>query len=144
MNGALKITLAASLVAGLAACGNDDERSGPLGVLAQTAGQVVAQRRAADQPVVAPKSPQEAAAEAPAAGGEAAEAVAEAQEGAPGGVRAVPGRVSGGAQQPAVDEFGQIRLGQQVGGRAQRRQEAQAPGEGHDRRAAQAGGAAAM
>ncbi|SNR45296.1 YjbF family lipoprotein [Paracoccus sediminis] len=64
MNGALKITLAASLVAGLAACGNDDERSGPLGVLAQTASQVVAQRRAADQPVVAPKSPQEAAAEA--------------------------------------------------------------------------------
>ncbi|WP_347138557.1 YjbF family lipoprotein [Paracoccus sp. SSK6] len=64
MTGVLKITLAASLLASLAACGNDSEGNGPLGALAQTAGQVVAQRRAADQPAAPAKSPQEAAAEA--------------------------------------------------------------------------------
>lgn len=64
MNGALKGTLAASLLAGLAACGNDDRGIGALGTLAQTAGQVVAQRRAADQPAAPARSPQDAAAEA--------------------------------------------------------------------------------
>lgn len=64
MNGMTKIALAASLLAGLAACGNDSEGAGPFGVLAQTAGQVAAQRRAADQPAMPAKSPQEAAAEA--------------------------------------------------------------------------------
>lgn len=64
INGALKITLAASLLAGLAACGNDDRGIGALGTLAQTAGQVVAQRRAPDQPAAPAKSPGEAAAEA--------------------------------------------------------------------------------
>lgn len=64
MTGALKITLAAALLASLAACGNDTGGAGPLGVLAQTAGQVVAQRRAADQPAAPAKSPEEAAAEA--------------------------------------------------------------------------------
>ena len=62
---ALKITLAASLLAGLAACGNDEqEDTGVLGVLAQTTGQIVAQRRAEGQPAVPAKSPEEAAAEA--------------------------------------------------------------------------------
>ncbi|MFC3167554.1 YjbF family lipoprotein [Paracoccus fontiphilus] len=64
MNGTLKITLAASLVAGLAGCGNDSEGNGWVGVLAQAAGQAVAQRRAADQPAAPAKSPEEAAAEA--------------------------------------------------------------------------------
>lgn len=64
MRAALKITLAASLLAGLAACGNDDRGIGPLGTLAQTAGQVVAQRRGADQPAAPAKSPEEAVAEA--------------------------------------------------------------------------------
>ncbi|MGN7867949.1 YjbF family lipoprotein [Paracoccus sp. 22332] len=64
MNGALKITLAASVLAGLAACGNDGRGPGPLGMLAQTAGQVVAERRAGGQPAAPAKSPQEAAAEA--------------------------------------------------------------------------------
>ncbi|WP_295048192.1 YjbF family lipoprotein [uncultured Paracoccus sp.] len=64
MNGALKITLAASLVAGLAGCGNDGRGAGPLGTLAQTAGQIVAERRAEGQPAAPAKSPQEAAAEA--------------------------------------------------------------------------------
>ena len=64
MNGALKITLAASLMAGLAACGNDDRGIGALGTLAQTAAQVVAERRAPDQPAASAKSPEEAAAEA--------------------------------------------------------------------------------
>ena len=64
MNGALKITLAASLMAGLAACGNDDRGIGALGTLAQTAAQVVAERRAPDQPAAPAKSPEEAAAEA--------------------------------------------------------------------------------
>ena len=64
MNGALKITLAASLMAGLAACGNDDRGIGALGTLAQTAAQVVAERRATDQPAAPAKSPEEAAAEA--------------------------------------------------------------------------------
>lgn len=64
MNGVLKITLAASLLASLAGCGNDSEGAGPFGVLAQTAGQVVVQRRAANQPGAPAKSPQDAAAEA--------------------------------------------------------------------------------
>lgn len=64
MNGALKITLAASLMAGLAACGNDDRGIGALGTLAQTAAQVVAERRAPDQPAAPAKSLEEAAAEA--------------------------------------------------------------------------------
>lgn len=64
MNGVTKITLAASLLAGLAGCGNDSENAGPFGALAQTAGQIVAQRRAADQPAAPAKSPQDAAAEA--------------------------------------------------------------------------------
>lgn len=64
MNGTIKIALAASLLAGVAACGNN-EASGPLEVLAQTAGQVVAERRAdASQPATPAKSPAEAAAEA--------------------------------------------------------------------------------
>ena len=62
---ALKITLAASLLAGLAGCGNDEqEDTGVLGVLAQTTGQIVAQRRAEGQPAAPAKSPEEAAAEA--------------------------------------------------------------------------------
>lgn len=64
MNGVVKIALAASLVAGLAACGNETEATGPLGVLAQTAGQVVAQRRGASPPATTATSPQAAAAEA--------------------------------------------------------------------------------
>lgn len=64
MSGVLKIALAASLLASLAACGNDSEGAGPFGVLARTAGEAVAQRRSADQPAAPPKSPQEAAAEA--------------------------------------------------------------------------------
>ncbi|VDS10696.1 hypothetical protein PARHAE_03914 [Paracoccus haematequi] len=64
MNGVTKITLAASLLAGLAGCGNDSENAGPFGALAQTAGQIAAERRAADQPAASAKSPQEAAAEA--------------------------------------------------------------------------------
>ena len=64
MNGALKITLAASLLVMLAGCGNDDRGIGPLGTLVKTAGQVVAERRAADQPTAPAKSPEEAAAEA--------------------------------------------------------------------------------
>lgn len=63
MNGTIKITLAASLLAGLAACGNN-EAAGPLDVLAQTAGQVVASRKAANQPAAPAKAPGEAAAEA--------------------------------------------------------------------------------
>ena len=64
MNGTIKIALAASLLAGVAACGNN-EASGPLEVLAQTAGQVVAERRAGDsQPAAPAKSEAEAAAEA--------------------------------------------------------------------------------
>lgn len=62
MNGMLKVGLTASLMIGLGACGN--ESSGVLGVLAQTAGQVVAERRGTEQPVAPPKSPREAAAEA--------------------------------------------------------------------------------
>ncbi|MFC3632117.1 YjbF family lipoprotein [Paracoccus angustae] len=64
MNGVLKITLAVSLLAGLAGCGNDSEGAGPFGALAQTAGQIVAERRASGQPAAPAKSPQEAAAEA--------------------------------------------------------------------------------
>lgn len=64
MNGALKIALAVPLLAVLAGCGNDNQGAGPLGTLVQTAGQVVAERRAAVQPAAAAKSPQEAAAEA--------------------------------------------------------------------------------
>lgn len=64
MNGALKMTLAASLLAGLAGCGNDDQGVGPLGTLVQTAGQVVAERRAPDQSATPRKSPEEAVAEA--------------------------------------------------------------------------------
>ncbi|WP_207103040.1 YjbF family lipoprotein [Paracoccus shandongensis] len=64
MNGVTKITLAAFLLAGLASCGNDSENAGPFGALAQTAGQVAAERRAAKQPAAPAKSPQEAAAEA--------------------------------------------------------------------------------
>ncbi len=64
MNGALKITLAAALLVMLAGCGNDDRGIGPLGTLVKTAGQVVAERRAADQPTAPAKSPEEAAAEA--------------------------------------------------------------------------------
>ncbi|WEF23020.1 YjbF family lipoprotein [Paracoccus sp. S3-43] len=65
MNGTLKITLAATLLAGLAGCGNDGRGLGPFGALVQTAGQVMAERRAeGQQPAAAAKSPQEAAAEA--------------------------------------------------------------------------------
>lgn len=64
MNGALKMTLAASLLAGLAGCGNDDQGVGPLGTLVQTAGQVVVERRAPDQSATPRKSPEEAVAEA--------------------------------------------------------------------------------
>lgn len=63
--GALRVTLAAALLAFVAGCGNDDRGVGALGELAQVAGQAVAQRRAAaNAPAVPPKSPQEAAAEA--------------------------------------------------------------------------------
>lgn len=63
--GTSRMALAALLLAALAACGNDDRGVGALGELAQTAGQAVAQRRAAAQaPAVPPKSPEEAAAEA--------------------------------------------------------------------------------
>lgn len=65
MIGAMRLTMAATALAGLAACGNDDRASGPLDLIAQAAGQVVAERRAGDTPAAAPaKSPQEAAAEA--------------------------------------------------------------------------------
>ncbi|MBC9246947.1 YjbF family lipoprotein [Paracoccus sp. 11-3] len=67
MNGAIKITLAASLLAGLAACGNttgDDGDMGALGIATQTAGQILAQRRQSEQATAPAKSPQEAAAEA--------------------------------------------------------------------------------
>lgn len=65
MNGAFKFALAAALMGGLTACGNQDEAGGgPIGALAQTAGQVVAARRAPAQPATPPKSPAEAAAEA--------------------------------------------------------------------------------
>lgn len=64
MNRALKITLAAAALTGLAACGNETGGGGPLGALAETAGQVVAERRAPDQPAGPEKSPAEAAAEA--------------------------------------------------------------------------------
>lgn len=67
MNRAIKITLAASLLAGLTACGNttgDDGDVGALGVVTQTAAEMIAQRRQADTAAAAPKSPQEAAAEA--------------------------------------------------------------------------------
>ena len=64
MNGVLKMTLAASLLTGLAACGNDSEGNDWVGVVAQTASQVVAERRAATQPAAPAKSPEEAAAEA--------------------------------------------------------------------------------
>lgn len=64
MNGTIKLTLAASLLAGVAACGNN-EASGPLEVLAQTAGQVVAERRAdGGQPATPAKSSEDAVAEA--------------------------------------------------------------------------------
>jgi hypothetical protein len=63
MKGTLKITLAASLLGTLAACGNDQD-TGVFGVLSQTAGQVVADRRAPAQPAATPTSPQDAAAEA--------------------------------------------------------------------------------
>lgn len=65
MNGTIKIALAATLLAGVAACGNNNEAASPLEVLAQTAGQVVADRQAdASQPAAPAKSPPEAAAEA--------------------------------------------------------------------------------
>lgn len=67
MNGAIKITLAASLLAGLAACGNttgDDGDMGALGIATQTAGQILAQRRQSEQTATVAKTPQEAAAEA--------------------------------------------------------------------------------
>ncbi|WP_022706615.1 YjbF family lipoprotein [Paracoccus zeaxanthinifaciens] len=59
---AVKLTMAATALAGLAACGNDTAATGPLGVLAQTAGQVVAERRA--EPAAPAKTPAQAAAEA--------------------------------------------------------------------------------
>lgn len=63
MNGVVKITLAASFLAGVAACGNDGTGTGPFGLIAQTAAQTVAQRREPAQPAPA-RSPQDAAAEA--------------------------------------------------------------------------------
>lgn len=59
--------LLAGLLGVLAACGNgssDEAGNGPLGVLAQTAAQIVAERRSPDAPSTPPKTPQEAAAEA--------------------------------------------------------------------------------
>ncbi|RJL05785.1 YjbF family lipoprotein [Paracoccus siganidrum] len=66
MNGAFKITLAAGLLAGLSGCGNDADGGGPLGALAETAGQVVAEQRGAgaDQPAAPARTPEQAAAEA--------------------------------------------------------------------------------
>lgn len=64
MNRTIKLTLAAGLLAGVAACGNN-EATGPLEILAQTAGQVVAERRAdGSQPAAPAKSSQNAIAEA--------------------------------------------------------------------------------
>lgn len=65
MSGAFKIMLAAGLLAGLSGCGNDADGGGPLGALAQSAGQIVAERRdGAQQPATPARSPQQAAAEA--------------------------------------------------------------------------------
>ncbi|MCF3972480.1 YjbF family lipoprotein [Paracoccus salsus] len=67
MKPARKMTLAAVALASLSACGNgseDETGSGPLGVLAQTAQQAVAARRASGQPTAPEKSPDERAAEA--------------------------------------------------------------------------------
>lgn len=63
MNGASKITLAGLLLGTLAACGNERD-AGVFGVLAQTAGQVVSERREPAQPAAPAKSDAEAAAEA--------------------------------------------------------------------------------
>ena len=63
MKAAVKLTMAAAALAALGACGNDAGGAGPLGVLAQTAGQVVAARRA-PAPAAPARSPAEAAAEA--------------------------------------------------------------------------------
>ena len=64
MNGAFKITLAAGLLTGLAACGNDDAGGGPLGALTQAAGQAVAERRGGQDPAAPARTPTDAAAEA--------------------------------------------------------------------------------
>ncbi|MGZ3217492.1 YjbF family lipoprotein [Paracoccus sp. T5] len=67
MNGMVKITLAASLLAALSACGNssaDEGGAGPLAILAQTATQAVAARRAPEAPAAPARSPQDAVAEA--------------------------------------------------------------------------------
>ncbi|MBU2958082.1 YjbF family lipoprotein [Paracoccus sp. 1_MG-2023] len=62
MIGSVKLTMALGALAALAACGNDTAATGPLGVLAQTAGQVVADRRA--EPAAPAPTPAQAAAEA--------------------------------------------------------------------------------
>nr|WP_111301686.1 YjbF family lipoprotein [Paracoccus saliphilus] len=67
MNGTVKITLAAAMLAGLSACGNtsaDEGGAGPLAILAQTATQAVAARRAPDAPAAPARSPQDTVAEA--------------------------------------------------------------------------------
>lgn len=67
MNGTVKITLAAAALAGLSACGNglqDEGGAGPIAILAQTATQAVAARRAPDAPAAPSRSPEDAVAEA--------------------------------------------------------------------------------
>ncbi|WP_410217822.1 YjbF family lipoprotein [Paracoccus sp. (in: a-proteobacteria)] len=66
MTCSVKAMLAVAAMTGLTACSNnssDEGGSGPLGVLAQTAGGIVAARRAPEAPAPA-RSPQETAAEA--------------------------------------------------------------------------------
>lgn len=64
MSRILKIAAATAALAGLAACGNSTEGGGALDTVAQTARQVVAKNRAADQPAAPAQSPADAAAEA--------------------------------------------------------------------------------
>lgn len=62
----MKPVFALSLLALLAACGNNSDESdiSPVTVMQQTAGQILAERRAAGQPKAPPRSPEEMAAEA--------------------------------------------------------------------------------
>lgn len=67
MKPAHKITLAATALAALSACGNvngDEAEYGPWGVLASTAQETVATRTSADQPAAPARTPEQRAAEA--------------------------------------------------------------------------------
>lgn len=64
MNDAVKFTLAAAALAMLAGCGNETDGQGPLEIVAKTAGQAVAARRAPEQPAAPARTPEQAAAEA--------------------------------------------------------------------------------